>query len=74
MRDCVGQFAVLQTDAGNNLLRRVNLTSGLVTTLAGSNIQTNGYTNGAGASASFYAPSGIAVDGAGTFAIVVRSR
>jgi len=67
-----------QADFGNHILRRVDLTSGLVTTLAGNVSGTvgsdnKGYADGQGSAASFYSPIGVAVDSAGTFAIVVRS-
>lgn len=60
----------MQADTNNNLLRRVNLTSGLVTTLAGSS---PGYADGVGAAANFNNPWSVAVDSAGTFAVVVSS-
>lgn len=68
----------LQADNGNNLLRRVNLTNGLVTTIAGNTSGTVGSDNygrkdGVGTAASFYQPFGIALDVAGTFMVVVRS-
>ena len=62
----------MQADQWNHLLRRVNLTSGLVTTLAGRN--TSGRANGVGTAATFYFPYGVAVDAAGTTAIVVRAE
>ena len=60
----------LQADSNNHLLRRVNLTSGLVTTLAGN--ATRGRADGVGTAATFYSPGGVAVDAAGSTAIVVR--
>lgn len=68
----------LQADQFNHLLRRVNVTSGLVTTLAGNaNVipgppNNYGYADGAGAAAKFWAPSGVSMDAAGTFVLVVR--
>ena len=67
-----------QADYYNHLLRRVNVTSGLVTTLAGSlagtvGLDNYGHADGVGAAASFYRPLGVAMDGAGTFVVVVRS-
>ena len=67
----------LQADSQNNLLRRVNLSSGLVTTLAGNTSGTvgmnnRGSANGVGTAASFFYPTGVCVDAAGTVAIVVR--
>lgn len=66
---------MLQTDQFNHLLRRVNLTSGLVTTVAGSLSgipSTNfGFADGIGTAARFYIPVDVAVYGAGSFAVVV---
>lgn len=64
-------------DQYNNILRRVNLSSGLVTTLAGRTSGTvgsnnNGYADGVGTAAAFHKPTGIIVDGAMTFAVIVR--
>jgi len=53
---------VYVADTGNNEIRKIS-TSGIVTTLAGS--VNSGSSNGLGASASFFAPTGIAVDGGG---------
>lgn len=65
-----------QADQANHLLRHVNLTSGLVTTLAGSrsgNVGADnyGHSDGIGMSASFYTPTGVALDAAGTVVVVV---
>jgi serine/threonine-protein kinase len=48
-------------DEGNNEIRNINLTTGAVTTIAGSTTQ--GATDGVGSAASFYDPYGIAFDG-----------
>lgn len=62
-----------QSDRDNNLLRRVNLTSGFVATLAGGlGGVTSGSADGVGSVATFYRPSSVAVDAAGVIAIVVR--
>ena len=58
---------VLQ-DYLNNRIRRVDVTTGATTTLAGS---TNGFNDAAvGTSARFNSPSGVAIDPSGTFALV----
>jgi hypothetical protein len=66
-----------QADSNNHLLRRVNLTTGLVTTLAGrisGSIGSNNFGNadGIGTAASFNLPWGVAIDSAGTVLVVVR--
>jgi hypothetical protein len=48
-------------DAGNNLIRKIVISTGVVTTLAGSGF--SGSTNGTGISASFNTPYGITTDG-----------
>ncbi|HXP50350.1 MAG TPA: hypothetical protein VN922_10365, partial [Bacteroidia bacterium] len=50
------------SDYTNNRIRQIVLSTGVVTTLAGS---TNGYTDGTGTSAQFYLPEGLATDGHG---------
>lgn len=62
----------LQADTSNNLLRRVDLVTGLVTTLAGSPTQSAGHADGLGSLATFNYPLCVAMDGAGSIAIVVR--
>lgn len=64
-----------QADQSNHVLRRVNLTNGLVTTLAGSVTgfpsSSYGHSDGVGTAASFCMPAYVAIDGAGTLAVVV---
>lgn len=63
----------LQADESNHEMRRVDVTSGAVVTLAGSPTQQPGYADGRGTAVSFYYPSGVAMDAAGTFAVIVSS-
>jgi ABC-type lipopolysaccharide export system ATPase subunit len=53
---------VYVADAGNNLIRKIT-SGGVVTTLAGSG--SAGAGNGTGTAASFYSPTGVAVDTSG---------
>lgn len=64
--------APLQSDESNNLLRRLDLTSGVVTTVAGG--LTKGFADGQRSAATFSGPTGVAMDAAGTFVIVVRQN
>jgi DNA-binding beta-propeller fold protein YncE len=59
---------VYVADSGNHRIRLLTLSSGAVTTLAGS--ATSGISNGAGASAQFSSPLGIAIDSTGKFLFV----
>jgi sugar lactone lactonase YvrE len=52
------------TDYGNNTIRQVVVSTGVVTTLAGT-AGMRGSTDGTGAAALFFGPYGVAVDGAG---------
>ena len=63
-------FAIV-ADIDNNMLRRIDLASGLVTRLAG---LSPGFADGLGAAAAFRRPIGVAVDAAGSFALIVRKR
>ena len=59
-----------QGDLGNNCIRRINVSTGLVTTFVGNlNI---GHADGVGSSATFNSPSGVVVDETGSMAVVVR--
>lgn len=60
----------MQTDRQAHLIRRVLVSSGAVTTLAGQR-GVFGSADGPGVSATFSIPSGIAMDAAGTFALIV---
>ena len=63
----------MQGDTFNHLIRLLVLSSGVVSTLAGQAGST-GSTNGIGTNARFNFPRGIALDAAGTFAVVVRRK
>ncbi len=59
----------MQADNTNYMIRHIDVSSGTVTTLAGSTIP--GSADGVGAAARFALPRGVAMDAAGTVAIVV---
>jgi gliding motility-associated-like protein len=63
--DAIGNVYV--GDVGNNMIRTIT-PSGFVTTIAGTS--SRGSNDGTGSSASFFAPSGIVVDGTGNFLYV----
>ena len=65
-------FSPFQADCGNNVVRYIMLSTGLVSTLAGT-VGVTGAVNGLGTSALFNNPLGVAMDVAGTFALVVSS-
>jgi hypothetical protein len=60
----------VQTDQYNHLIRRVIMSSGAVTTLAGV-AGITGSTDGVGLAAMFNVPMGVALDAPGSVAIVV---
>ena len=66
-------LCTMQSDQSNSLIRLLVLSSGVVSTLAGQ-AGSIGYTNGIGTNAMFNGPYGIALDAAGTFAVVVRKE
>lgn len=68
--DVTGTIAVV-ADFGSYVIRRINVTSAQVTTLAGTPFVV-GAADGIGTAASFNAPYGIAIDATGTVALVVR--
>jgi len=59
-------------DHSNNEIRKIVISSGVVTTLAGST--TLGHANGTGAAASFYYPYGIVYDGAGNLYVAEQDN
>ena len=61
----------LQTDAGNSVLRRIVISSAVVTTLAGT-VGVSGYTDGQGTLAKFSdCVSGATINAAGSVAYIV---
>jgi 6-phosphogluconolactonase (cycloisomerase 2 family) len=50
-------------DKGNNVIRKIVISTGVVTTFAGSSTGASGFSNGTGTAALFSAPSGITSDG-----------
>ena len=62
----------MQAD-GNQVIRHIILSSGVVSTLAGQ-AGSSGSTDGVGSNALFNGPAGLAMDAAGTFAVVVRGE
>ena len=59
-------------DYSNQRIRRVEIATGATTTLAGSG--SRGFRDGAGGSARFNNPRGVAIDQSGTFALVAVRR
>ena len=60
----------MQADTSNSLIRRIDLSSGLVATVAGTSGVT-GSANGLGTAASFSFPTSVAIDATLTFALIV---
>jgi DNA-binding beta-propeller fold protein YncE len=60
-------------DLGNNIIRKIEIASGVVTTLAGT-AGVYGSTDATGAAASFSAPAGIAIDSTDTYLYVADSN
>ena len=59
-------------DTSNHRIRRVEIATGAITTLAGSG--SAGFRDGAGGSAQFYYLTDVAIDPSGTFALVAVRR
>ena len=53
-------------DTYNNRIRKVTVSTGIITTIAGTGTGSYSGDNGAATSATFYNPYGVAVDAAGT--------
>ena len=69
---CSRSLAGSKADKYNHAVRFIVISSRVVSTLAGAP-PAYGFTDGVGSYAKFYAPSGIALDAAGMFAVVVSS-
>ncbi len=67
-----GSFALV-ADTGNHTIRRLDLASGALTTLAGQP-RVSGTADGAGAQAQFSFPRGVAISPDGSFALVADSN
>jgi sugar lactone lactonase YvrE len=63
-----GNGNLFVADAGNNEIRKIAISTGVVTTLAGST--TSGSADGTGSAASFFGPTGVACDGSGNLYVV----
>ena len=59
-------------DRGNRLIRRLVVSTGLVTTLAGAYSSGPGYADGVGTASSFTDPYAISMDAGATNALIVR--
>jgi DNA-binding beta-propeller fold protein YncE len=64
-------IANLQVDQSNHLIRSLDTISGTVTTFAGKIGIYAPFSDGIGTSATFFYPTGVAIDGVGRLAIVV---
>ncbi len=53
-------------DANNNLIRKVTVLTGIISTIAGTGAATYSGDNGAATSAGLYAPAGVALDSSGS--------
>lgn len=67
--DTSGNLYVL--DQANNAVRKIVLSSGAVSTFAGSNSGASGYVDSTGTSARFSGPTGLALDSSGTYLYVL---
>jgi DNA-binding beta-propeller fold protein YncE len=63
-----GTYALV-ADLSNHLIRRINIATASVSTLAGTS-GSSGSTNGVGTSSQFRNPSGVAISADGTYALV----
>ena len=63
-----------QTDTVNHNIRMLDVSTGSVSTLAGSKTLLSGLADGIGTKASFLSPQGVSMDATGSFAVVVRGE
>ena len=68
-----GAGTLFVADASNHTIRRIEVSTGQVTTLAGM-AGASGSTDGTGAAARFYGPGGLAYDGVGTLFVADASN
>jgi len=68
-----GSGNVYVADGDNNMIRKITA-AGVVTTLAGKDPNDPGSEDGMGTAASFFSPSGVAVDGAGNVYVADRNN
>ena len=68
---CIALLCSSQSDSFNQLVRQINVSSGIVTTLAGS-ASNYGSSDGTGTAVRFNYPRGISIDSAGSLALLVR--
>jgi hypothetical protein len=69
---CFRYISSAQTDLTQHVIRAINVTSGAVTTLAGQPGSSYPFSDGIGTVATFFYPTGVTLNGAGTMALVVR--
>jgi len=65
-----GSYALV-ADTYNNQIRKVIMSTSMVSLMAGSAVGTTGSSNGVGTIASFYYPSGVGISSDGSYALVV---
>jgi hypothetical protein len=68
---CACAAGALQGDYLDHVVRAINVSSGLVTTLAGRVGVPSPFADGTGSQASFFNPLGVTINSAGSFALVV---
>jgi DNA-binding beta-propeller fold protein YncE len=61
------------TDTNNDRIRKVTVSTGIITTIAGTGIGSYSGDNGAATSAQFYWPRGVALDASGAYVYIFMS-